>query len=89
MPDRSLLKHFIKRYPQRTRSTKAWREALKSNEYSMVIHLNRGRDHKLKPVCGVETLSVEHWVTHPRFTQWREALGQILKDREIRVDLAD
>ena len=91
MPDRSLLKHFIKRYPQRKLSVKAWRDALMLNEYSMVIHLKRGRTRGLTPMCGVETLNAEHWVSHPRFTQWRESLGQILKDKDkdIRVDLAD
>ena len=74
LPNRSMLKHWIKRYPKRSVAVSLWRKALKTGQYKSYLYLRKGPGKRFKAYCETETLNATHWEEHPQFKDWSNRL---------------
>lgn len=74
LPQKDTLQLWIKRYPNRREALKQWRRAIKTGFYTGYLYLKLQGPNQLSALCETETLDAKHWLSHPSFHAWREAL---------------
>ena len=59
-------------------SVPLWRAALKEGRYHAVIFLSKKKKEQLRPVCEIEAMLAENWLSHPEHAAWRTRLFDLI-----------